>query len=65
MINHEKGQRKCVLTLVPGEDIIYSMDVEKQIIDDILSRFIELYHPKEIFLYGSYVWGVPTNRSLI
>lgn len=63
MINHEQVKRKCVLTLVSAEDIIYSMEVENQIIDDILSRFIELYHPKEIFLYGSYVWGVPTKDS--
>ena len=44
-----------MLTLLLAEDIMYLMEVEKQIIDDILSRFIELYHPKEIFLYGSYV----------
>ena len=52
-----------MLTLVLGEDIIYSMEVENQVINNILSRFIELYHPKEIFLYGSYVWGVPSKDS--
>ena len=39
------------------------MDIQSQVIDDIKSRFIELYHPKEIYLYGSYAWGTPTEDS--
>jgi len=39
------------------------MEIKPQIMEDILSRFIDLYHPKEIFLYGSYAWGSPTVDS--
>lgn len=39
------------------------MEIKSQIMEEILSRFIDLYHPKEIFLYGSYAWGSPTIDS--
>lgn len=39
------------------------MEIQKQIMDEILSRFIDIYNPIEIYLYGSYAWGSPTEDS--
>ena len=50
-------------------DVMYSrsyykdMEIQTQVMDEILSRFIDLYNPKEIYLYGSYAWGSPTEDS--
>ena len=39
------------------------MGIQDHIINEIVSRFIDLYNPKEIYLYGSYAWGSPTVDS--
>ena len=37
--------------------------IEKQIINEVVRRLIEVYHPLEIYLFGSYAWGKPTEDS--
>ncbi len=40
------------------------MSVEiKKIIEEIKNRLIEIYHPKYIYLFGSYAWGEPDKDS--
>ncbi len=39
------------------------MEVQEINLDEITKRLINLYHPIEIFLYGSYAWGAPSNDS--
>lgn len=38
-------------------------DEIKKIIEQIKTRLIEIYHPKYIYLFGSYAWGVPEKDS--
>ncbi len=39
------------------------MEVKELNLDEITKRLIDLYQPIEIFLYGSYAWGAPSNDS--
>ena len=39
------------------------MEVKELDLDEITKRLIDLYQPIEIFLYGSYAWGAPSNDS--
>jgi predicted nucleotidyltransferase len=36
---------------------------EKNILEEIISRLRILYHPKTIYLFGSYAWGNPHKES--
>ena len=42
---------------------IIHMVVDKKILNEIISRFIKLYHPQAIYLFGSHAWGTPTSES--
>jgi len=37
--------------------------VSKEIIEEVKNRLIQVYGPSEIYLFGSYAWGVPTEES--
>lgn len=37
--------------------------VEKSTLEEIKKRLVELYHPKAIYLFGSYAWGTPHRES--
>ncbi len=37
--------------------------VNKDIIEDITKRLVTEFDPEKIFLFGSYVWGTPTEDS--
>ena len=39
------------------------MIVDKKILNEIVSRFVKLYHPQSIYLFGSHAWGTPTSES--
>jgi len=39
------------------------MVVDKKILNEIISRFVKLYHPQAIYLFGSHAWGTPTSES--
>lgn len=32
-------------------------------IDEVVRRLVDVYHPLEIYLFGSYAWGHPTDDS--
>ncbi|MDA3850816.1 MAG: nucleotidyltransferase domain-containing protein [Spirochaetaceae bacterium] len=36
---------------------------KSELIDEVVSRFKDTYHPLKIYLYGSQVWGNPTEDS--
>jgi predicted nucleotidyltransferase len=37
--------------------------VDKEFLEEIRNRLIEVYHPQLIYLYGSYAWGNPDDNS--
>lgn len=37
--------------------------IENKIINEVVRRLINVYHPIEIYLFGSYAWGHPTDDS--
>ncbi len=37
--------------------------IENKIINEVVRRLIDVYHPEEIYLFGSYAWGHPTDDS--
>ena len=39
------------------------MNPDEKILDTIKNRLVEAYNPLAIYLFGSYVWGTPTENS--
>jgi predicted nucleotidyltransferase len=39
------------------------MEQPNQIIEKIKTRLVEEFRPEQIFLFGSYVWGIPHKDS--
>lgn len=37
--------------------------IENKTINEVVRRLINVYHPLEIYLFGSYAWGKPTDDS--
>jgi predicted nucleotidyltransferase len=37
--------------------------IENKTISEVVRRLVEVYHPIEIYLFGSYAWGTPTDDS--
>jgi hypothetical protein len=37
--------------------------IEKKTIKEVVHRLVDVYHPEEIYLFGSYAWGHPTDES--
>lgn len=37
--------------------------IEKNVINEVVRRLVGVYHPKEIYIFGSYAWGQPTDES--
>ncbi len=37
--------------------------IEAKIIKEAIQRLVDVYHPVEIYLFGSYAWGHPTDDS--
>jgi len=37
--------------------------IEKETIEEIKKRLVEVYNPIAIYIFGSYAWGCPTEDS--
>ncbi len=37
--------------------------VDKNLLDEITRRLVDAFHPEQIFLFGSYAWGMPSEGS--
>ncbi len=37
--------------------------ISKKIIEEVKNRLVNTYNPIEIYLFGSYAWGTPTEDS--
>jgi predicted nucleotidyltransferase len=37
--------------------------IKNKTIKEVVTRLVEVYHPLEIYLFGSYAWGNPTEDS--
>ena len=37
--------------------------IDKELIKEVTSRLVKTYNPIEIYLFGSYAWGSPTEDS--
>lgn len=37
--------------------------ISKDLVEIVKSRLVETYNPLEIYLFGSYAWGTPTEES--
>ena len=37
--------------------------ITQETIDEVTRRLVEVYDPMEIYLFGSYAWGSPTEDS--
>lgn len=37
--------------------------IEKKVVNEVIDRLVDVYHPIEIYLFGSYAWGHPTDES--
>lgn len=37
--------------------------IENKTINEVIRRLVDVYHPIEIYLFGSYAWGHPTDDS--
>lgn len=37
--------------------------IENNTIKEVVHRLVDAYHPMEIYLFGSYAWGKPTEDS--
>lgn len=37
--------------------------IDYKVINEVVNRLVNVYHPIEIYLFGSYAWGHPTDDS--
>lgn len=37
--------------------------IQKEVLNEVTQRLVKTYHPLEIYLFGSYAWGHPTQES--
>jgi len=37
--------------------------INQETIEEIKNRLVQVYNPEQIYLFGSYVWGQPTEDS--
>lgn len=37
--------------------------VDKNLLDEITRRLVDAFQPEQIFLFGSYAWGIPSEDS--
>lgn len=37
--------------------------IDQSVINEITKRLVALYHPRKIYLFGSYAWGLPSQDS--
>lgn len=37
--------------------------IQQNIINEVTDRLVTVYHPLEIYIFGSYAWGTPTPDS--
>ena len=37
--------------------------IHKDLIEEVKNRLVKVYNPLEIYLFGSYAWGTPTEES--
>lgn len=37
--------------------------IKDKTINEVVRRLVDVYHPMEIYLFGSYAWGHPTEDS--
>jgi predicted nucleotidyltransferase len=37
--------------------------INEDLLQEITRRLVELFHPEQVILFGSYVWGTPTAGS--
>ena len=37
--------------------------IENKTIDEVVRKLVDVYHPMEIYLFGSYAWGHSTEDS--
>jgi predicted nucleotidyltransferase len=37
--------------------------IEKKQLSLVIHRLVDVYHPVSIYLFGSYAWGKPTDKS--
>ena len=38
-------------------------DIDQKEISLIVDRLVDVYHPLQIYLFGSYAWGTPSDES--
>lgn len=39
------------------------MTISNEVIEEVKKRLIDVYNPLQIYLFGSYAWGCPTEDS--
>lgn len=44
-------------------DLRFVTMIKKQVINSIKNTLVDVYDPLQIYLFGSYAWGTPTNDS--
>ena len=37
--------------------------IDEKIIEEVKKRLVQVYNPLEVYLFGSYAWGTPTEDS--
>lgn len=37
--------------------------INRKVIDEVKNRLVRTYNPLEIYIFGSYAWGTPTDES--
>src|SRR5581483_1918047 len=37
--------------------------IDQHIIEDVKNKLVQVYDPREIYLFGSYAWGCPDDES--
>jgi predicted nucleotidyltransferase len=37
--------------------------IDEKKIDEVTEKLVETYYPREIYLFGSYAWGKPSEES--
>ncbi|HBE01936.1 MAG: hypothetical protein A2096_07535 [Spirochaetes bacterium GWF1_41_5] len=47
------------MTRIKKKIIPSSLNIQKKILDEIKLRLKNIYFPKAIYIFGSYVWGTP------
>ena len=45
------------------DTLVQIRDVDKEEILSVVERLVDVYRPLQIYLFGSYVWGVPSVES--